>query len=120
MKNESHHAMFLSPHFVSFITVCLVARSGEGRRRVISDLVLALGCGQCLVEPTSLDPSQGECSKENAEMWALKAWGELCMGLSAPKSSNAGPSSQDSNSVLSFEVVRLMLGKKCLPMLCTC
>ena len=33
------------------------------------------------------------------------------MGISAPKSSNAGLSNQDSNSVLSFEVVKLMLEK---------
>ena len=36
------------------------------------------------------------------------------MGISAPKSSNAGLSNQDSNSVLSFEVVKLMLGKQFL------
>ena len=91
-----------------------MARSGEGRRRVISDLVFALSCGGSPFEHSSSDFSDKDSSRENAEMWALKAWGELCMGLSAPKSSSVSPSNQDSNSVLSFEVVKLMLGKHCL------
>ncbi|KAL7543885.1 hypothetical protein ACHAXR_013277 [Thalassiosira sp. AJA248-18] len=96
------------------LMVCLVARSGEGRRRVISDLVFALSCGKYPIEkkshnPGPVDSSQLESSDCNAKMWALKSWGELCMGLSAPRSSNAVMPHQDSNSLLSFEVVKLML-----------
>eukprot|EP00571_Detonula_confervacea_P003423 CAMPEP_0172329052 /NCGR_PEP_ID=MMETSP1058-20130122/60671_1 /TAXON_ID=83371 /ORGANISM="Detonula confervacea, Strain CCMP 353" /LENGTH=4507 /DNA_ID=CAMNT_0013046199 /DNA_START=90 /DNA_END=13614 /DNA_ORIENTATION=- len=87
------------------LIVCLVARSGEGRRRVISDLVFALSCGQGSLEKESTNSQRDE----NAEMWAISAWGDLCMGLSAPRSSAGSLSGQDSNATLSFGVVKLML-----------
>ena len=93
------------------LIVCLVARSGEGRRRVISDLVFALSCGQCPNEhkcgsSQQIDSVNHNPLNEEIEMWALQTWGELCIGLAAPRSNNAN---QDSNSLLSFEVVRIML-----------
>jgi len=92
------------------LIVCLVARSGEGRRRVISDLIFALSCGHC-VDDKSWSRKEMELVEQNApneeiEMWALQSWGELCIGLAAPRSNGAN---QDSNSLLSFEVVRIML-----------
>ena len=92
------------------LIVCLVARSGEGRRRVIADLVFALSsCGQHSVENSS---QEKETSDDQAatEMWAISAWGDLCLGLSSPRSSNASlTGQQESNSHLSFGVVKLML-----------
>lgn len=93
------------------LIVCLVARSGEGRRRVIADLVLALSCGQHPIEQKA-DSSSTIAQKppdESSEMWALSAWGDLCMGLASPRSTDAPLSGQDSNSSLSFGVVKLML-----------
>ena len=92
------------------LMVCLVARTGEGRRQIITDLVFALSCGQISLTNSygSVEIPQQEALDTNAEIWALKLWGELCVGLLAPRSSNV-LTSQDSNSVLSFEVVKLML-----------
>ena len=97
-----------------FSSVCLVARSGEGRRRVISELVSALSCGKYPAEKktknSEVKASQQEPLDEDAQMWALQSWGELCMGISAPRSGSASSlTSSESNSVLSFEVVKLML-----------
>mmetsp|Transcript_18279 Transcript_18279/g.44004 ORF Transcript_18279/g.44004 Transcript_18279/m.44004 type:complete len:2525 (-) Transcript_18279:72-7646(-) len=95
------------------LIVCLVARSGEGRRRALTDLVFALSCGQRPIDKmpsnpgSRKNPQRGESSDENAEMWALSAWADLCMGLSAPRSGAGGLS--DSNSSLSFGVVKTML-----------
>jgi len=46
-------------------------------------------------------------SGSDQEMWALQAWAELCLGLSAPKSS--GVSAGENNCSLSWEVVKQML-----------
>jgi len=83
------------------LLVVLVARAGEGRRRVISDLALALSgqSGQQL-------SNDFECEHDSHQMWALQVWGELCIGLAAPRSSGVN---QDSNSALSFEVVKVMM-----------
>mmetsp|Transcript_14411 Transcript_14411/g.17071 ORF Transcript_14411/g.17071 Transcript_14411/m.17071 type:complete len:2242 (-) Transcript_14411:200-6925(-) len=82
------------------LLVVLVARAGEGRRRVISDLALALN-GQGAHHSEVM-----ECDDDNHQLWALRVWGELCIGLAAPRSSGVN---QDSNSSLSFEVVRVMM-----------
>lgn len=84
--------------------VSLVARSGEGRRRVIADLVFALSsCGH----GTKNTPKQVD--DDASELWAVGSWGDLCMGLSSPRSSNPGSLGQEANSNLSFGVVKLML-----------
>jgi len=83
------------------LLVVLVARAGEGRRRVISDLALALN-GQGI----QISSKEIENDDDNHQMWALQLWGELCIGLAAPRSSGVN---QDSNSSLSFEVVKVMM-----------
>ncbi|KAL9185952.1 hypothetical protein ACHAXT_003729 [Thalassiosira profunda] len=90
------------------LMVCLVARSGEGRRRVISDLVFALGCGQSLAGKAPNQPSPDaerspELGGEDLAMHALLSWSELCTGLASPKGG------QESNSSLSVEIIKLML-----------
>ena len=89
------------------LLVALVARVGEGRRRVIADLAFALSGGSlghassCPVSsPAKL---QGP---DDYEFHALQAWGDLCIGLAAPRSNG---SSNENTSTLSFEVVKLML-----------
>lgn len=64
------------------LMVCLVARSGEGRRRVISDLVFALGCGQSLAGKAPNRPSPDaerslESGGEDLAMHALLSWSEV-------------------------------------------
>jgi len=84
--------------------VCLVARSGEGRRRVIADLVFALSSfGQS-------QPVQNESSSDddNTDMWAISTWSDLCFGLSSPRSTPS-PTGQDSSSKLSFGVLKMLL-----------
>ena len=93
------------------LVVCLVARSGEGRRRVIADLMFALSGGRCPFEnrstaSTSSDSVSNEHG-DDTECWALLSWGELCTSLSAPRFHN---SVIDVDSrMLSFDVVKLML-----------
>lgn len=106
------HNKTMTSQAAARLLVCLVARSGEGRRRVISDLVFALSCGQCLTDQTQdqSSPNDGSALEldEYSAMHAFLSWAELCMGLSAPRSS-ASVTSQESNSALSFDVVKLML-----------
>ena len=93
------------------LIVCLVARSGEGRRRVIADLVFALSsCGQHSVEKSSQEKETSD-NKAATEMWAISAWGDLCLSLSSPRSSNASSltGQQESDTHLSLGVVKLML-----------
>uniref|UniRef100_A0A7S4S0Y2 HECT-type E3 ubiquitin transferase n=1 Tax=Ditylum brightwellii TaxID=49249 RepID=A0A7S4S0Y2_9STRA len=83
------------------LLVALVARAGEGRRRVVTDLACALSGGTSHSSPTVKSNEN-----EEKEMWALLSWGELCIGLAAPRSSSI---SQDHHQSLSYEVVKLML-----------
>jgi hypothetical protein len=93
------------------LIVCLVARSGEGRRRVIADLMFALSGGYCPLENRSVactlsDSAKNHCG-EDIECWALRSWGELCTSIAAPRFNN---SSIDVDSkMLSYDVVKLML-----------
>eukprot|EP00934_Nitzschia_sp_Nitz4_P006861 Nitzschia sp. Nitz4//scaffold116_size91068//11601//24470//NITZ4_004949-RA/size91068-processed-gene-0.22-mRNA-1//1//CDS//3329533551//6851//frame0 len=88
------------------LLVALVARPGEGRRRVIAELVFALSGGQITTPSSSLRMSQTAKISNNYEMCALQSWGELCIGLVAPKSTGT---SYDGIATLSFEVIRLMI-----------
>mmetsp|Transcript_3628 Transcript_3628/g.8298 ORF Transcript_3628/g.8298 Transcript_3628/m.8298 type:complete len:4344 (+) Transcript_3628:221-13252(+) len=89
------------------LLIALVARPGEGRRRVISELAFALSGGaQGLRSSHALPPQKPVVSSQAKELHALQAWGELCIGLAAPRSNG---SNYDGNSTLSFEVVRIML-----------
>lgn len=94
------------------LLIALVARPGEGRKRVITELAFALSGGK--VGPSS---SIGASNVHNNkvqphadELHALQAWGELCIGLAAPRSNgNNYDGSYDGVSTLSFEVVKIML-----------
>lgn len=89
------------------LLVALVARAGEGRRRVISDLTHALTGGiDCYRKQDQSKIEAPSGRDDDKEMWALQSWGELCIGLAAPRSTSIN---QDNNSSLSFEVVRVML-----------
>ena len=93
------------------LMVCLVARSGEGRRRVISDLMFALSGGCCPFEDRSVASTSSDSATnqrgEDIECWALRSWGELCTNLSAPRFNNT--SIDVDSKMLSFDVVKLML-----------
>jgi len=86
------------------LLVALVARAGEGRKRVIVELAYAMNGGG--VSSPAVSTGTSGSSSDGRQMWALQSWGDLCIGLAAPRSSGV---SQDGNSTLSFEVVRLML-----------
>ena len=89
------------------LLVALVARPGEGRRRVIAELVFTLSGGQLgLSSASSFRPERPMLHTHASELHALQAWGELCIGLAAPRSNG---SNYDGNSMLSFEVVKIML-----------
>jgi E3 ubiquitin-protein ligase HUWE1 len=89
------------------LLVALVARPGEGRRRVIVELVFALSGGQLgLTSASSLQPAKSPLHPRPSELHALQSWGELCIGFAAPKSNG---NNYDSNTSLSFEVIKIML-----------
>lgn len=90
------------------VLVALVARPGEGRKRVIADVTFALS-GGCLGHGSgpSMENFEGLSRGMNAsELHALQAWGELCLGFAAPRSNGKNV---DSTSALSIENIRLML-----------
>ena len=87
------------------LLVALVARPGEGRRRVVAELAFALSGGR-LGHLTSAHSSSTKERTKTSELHALQAWGELCIGLAAPRSNG---SNYDGNASLSFEVVKIML-----------
>ena len=88
------------------LIVCLMARSGDGRRCVVSELVFALSC-RSLTKPKNTSEREPSC--RDAEMWAISTWGDLVYSLSAPRCNNNSLISQDLNSTLSFGVVKLMM-----------
>jgi hypothetical protein len=89
------------------LLVSLVARTGEGRRRVIADLTFALSGGHFghISSSPASSPPYALGPIEN-EFHALQSWSDLCIGLAAPRSNGVN---HDNNSNLSFEVVKLML-----------
>ena len=89
------------------LLVALVARPGEGRRRVVVELIFALSGGQLGLTPaSSFRPVTSSLTPRQSELHALQSWGELCIGFVAPKSNG---SNHDSNNALSFEVIKIML-----------
>jgi E3 ubiquitin-protein ligase HUWE1 len=73
--------------------VVIVARPGEGRRKVISELSHAFG--------------ETRMSRNDDNfMRSLQSWGELCLGLVAPRRSNTG---HDNDSSLSLDVIKVMM-----------
>jgi hypothetical protein len=89
------------------LLVALVARPGEGRRRVIVELIFALSGGQVQKQSSSsIPPTKTPLHPRPSELHALQSWGELCIGFAAPKSNG---SNYESNSSLSFEVIKIML-----------
>ena len=109
-KNKDSYINTKVSQTTARLLVALVARAGEGRRRVIADLSFALGMGRHIVDGNSvLSPKMTPpkiLADDDIGLFALQAWGDLCMGLAAPRSNGVN---QDSNSNLSFEVVKLML-----------
>lgn len=109
-KNKDSYIKTKVAQTTARLLVALVARAGEGRRRVIADLSFALGMGKHIFDGNSTLSSNATLLKvftgDDVALFALQAWGDLCMGLAAPRSNGVN---QDSNSNLSFEVVKLML-----------
>jgi E3 ubiquitin-protein ligase HUWE1 len=89
------------------VLISLVARPGEGRRRVIAELVFALSGGQLGLSTDSTVSDVGSpLHPHSSDLHALQAWGELCIGFAAPRS-NSG--NYDGDAALSFEVLKIML-----------
>jgi E3 ubiquitin-protein ligase HUWE1 len=89
------------------VLAALVARPGEGRKRVIADLTFALSGGRLGHSPSNAGCSKyspSECTSK--ELCALQAWGELCLGFAAPRSNGRN---QEGTTSLSVETVRIML-----------
>lgn len=90
------------------VLMALAARPGEGRKRVIADLVFALSGGSlghsAAPPPTASVSVDGEMNR--AKMEAILVWGELALGLIAPRSNGKN---LDNMSALCVENLRLML-----------
>ena len=89
--------------------MALVARAGEGHRRVVADLSFSLnGSGAQIGEiKIGLNIASRRLEFEDNDMWALQLWGGLCLGLVSQ--SITVSSSQDPEKLRSLEVVHLML-----------
>jgi len=109
-KNKNFYIKTKAAQATARLLVALVARAGEGRRRVITDLSFALSGG-------SLGPLENDVIEDNTVMalstWsadsenrALQAWGDICIGLAAPRSNGVN---LDNIASLSYEVIKLML-----------
>ena len=90
------------------MVLTLVARPGDIRKRVISDLAFALSGGMVNSSSgVSTDVSIEGIKSENAqEMHALNAWGELCYAIAAPRSSGK---EIEGVSAVNMASVRLLL-----------
>lgn len=90
------------------VLMALAARPGEGRKRVIADLVFALSGGLlghgAVPPPVTVVSVEGEMNRTKME--ALRVWGELALGLIAPRSNGKN---LDNMSALCIENLRLML-----------
>lgn len=84
----------------------LVARPGEGRRRVIAELAFVLSGGLLGSSGLATTPTEMSARPRQCPIHALHAWGELCIGLAAPRNSG---NNYDGDNALSFEVIRIML-----------
>ena len=112
-KNKESYMKTKVAQTTARLLVALVARAGEGRRRVVADLSFALSVGRQKragnsAAASKTTPSEVSTSDE-VELFALQAWGDLCIGLAAPRSNGVN---HDNNSNLSYEVVKLMLDFK--------
>ena len=81
------------------LLVILVARAGEGRKRIIFELSNAIRAD---LNKEMIATKVTNANVDRA-MWALQSWGELCIGLAAPRRNNS-----ENESSMSFEVVRVM------------
>lgn len=89
------------------LVVCLVARSGELRRSVVEQILFALSSGQL---PRAGSTAIRQPELREAELWAITSWGDLVAGLSSPRRSiTNSTTNQESNTTLSFPIVKLML-----------
>ena len=109
-RNKDFHIKTRIAQKTARLLVALVARAGEGRRRVLADLAFALSGGSMRLFNTATTTfGKTELSSTrspNKENCALQAWGDLCIGLAAPRSNGV---SHESNMSLSYEVIKLML-----------
>lgn len=111
-KKKAYHTLKVS-QTSGRLLVSLAVRPGEGRKRVIADLVFAM-CGCRLGHGSSSLPSSQEAfspewsivEMNNSELHAIHSWGEVCLGIAAPRSSGKN---LDGISSLSIDNIRLLL-----------
>jgi E3 ubiquitin-protein ligase HUWE1 len=90
------------------VLLALVARPGEGRKRVIAELAFAMSGGR-LGHGSTFSVEAGKHSSTTfnvRELHALLSWGEFCVGVIAPRSSSKNT---ESMSLLSVENIKLLL-----------
>jgi E3 ubiquitin-protein ligase HUWE1 len=90
----------------SRVLAALVARPGEGRKRVVADLVFCLSGGRLGHGTMSPTESLGSTTFPTSELSALQAWGELCLGFAAPRSNGRN---LEGSASLSMDTIRVML-----------
>ncbi|GAX13555.1 E3 ubiquitin-protein ligase HUWE1 [Fistulifera solaris] len=90
----------------SRVLAALVARPGEGRKRVVADLVFCLSGGRLGHGPMPPTKTLGSTTCATSELSALQAWGELCLGFAAPRSNGRN---LEGSASLSLETIRVML-----------
>jgi E3 ubiquitin-protein ligase HUWE1 len=112
---KRRRARFLKParvaQYAGLLLLALCIRPGESRKRVLQELVRALRCSRGNASPLA-PPAQA------GEIWALQAWGELALGLMAPRattSSGRYAAEGAPSSALTLDVVRQLLDMGVIP-----
>ncbi|CAN0161237.1 unnamed protein product, partial [Scytosiphon promiscuus] len=104
------------------LLLALCARAGEGRRRVLAELYAALSCnaeggggGDAGARGSVVANRRGQ--RTDREMWALQAWGELALGLAAPRAAASTGNNDYGNQTIAWDVVRAVTDIGAVPAL---
>lgn len=107
IKKERAFRIMKASQAAARVILALVARPGEGRKRVITDLIFALSGGRMGHGHVNHEVSAEETKTFSAkELLALQAWGEVCVAIAAPRSTGRNI---EGLGALSIENVRAML-----------
>lgn len=105
-KKRRAHRLIKTTQAAGRIFTALAVRPGDSRKRVIEDLVFALSGGRLGHGSPIAITDTSACSTRPTAIHALHAWGELCLGLIAPR---GGGKTVEGSSSIRVENVKIML-----------
>ena len=105
-RKRSEYQVLKTTQGAARVLSALALRPGEGRKRVIEDLVFALSAGYLGHGHTTPNDKILRFSSRESSVHALQAWGELCLGLIFPR---APGKTLEGSSSIRVENVKSML-----------